>query len=64
MTPEQAALHDEVVAEIRRPPMVKPGEAAARLLAIRKKLKVSKKGHKRPVSEQIKEHLYVTGSPE
>jgi hypothetical protein len=60
----QITVHDEVVAEIRRPPMVKPGEAAARLLAIRKRLKVSKRGHKKPVSEQIKDYLYVTGSLE
>jgi hypothetical protein len=60
----QITVHDEVVAEIRRPPMAKPGEAASRLLAIRKKLKVSKRGRKVPVSKQIKEHLYVTGSPE
>ena len=60
----QITVHDEVVAEIRRPPMVRPGVAASKLLAMRKKLKASKRGHKVPVSEQIKEHLYVTGSPE
>jgi hypothetical protein len=59
----QITVHDEVVAEIRRPPMVKPGEAAAKLLAMRNKLKVSRRGRKIPVSEQVKEHLYVTGSP-
>jgi hypothetical protein len=55
----QITVHDEVVAEIRRPPMVRPGEAAARLLAIRKRLKVSKRGHKTSVSEQVREHLYA-----
>jgi hypothetical protein len=50
-------VHDEVVAEIKRPPMVKPGEAAARILELRKKA-MSKK-RKYPVSEDIKEHLYV-----
>jgi hypothetical protein len=60
----QITVHNEVVAEIRRPSMVRPGEAAARLLAIRKRLKVSKRGHKTSMSEQVKEHLYVTGGPE
>jgi len=60
----QITVHDEVVAEIRRPPMVRPGEAASRLLAMRKKLKISKRGYKIPASEQIKEHLYVIGGPE
>jgi len=31
-------FHDEVVAEIRTPPKIKPGEAAAGLLALRKRL--------------------------
>ena len=35
----QITVHDEVVAEIKRPPMVKPGEAAARLLELRKKMR-------------------------
>jgi hypothetical protein len=38
-------------------PVVKPGEAAAKLLALRKKA-VSKK-RKYPVSENIKKHLYI-----
>ncbi len=53
----QVTVHDEVVAEIKRPPMVKPGEAAAKILELRKKT-VSKK-KKYPVSENIKEYLYV-----
>jgi len=34
----QITVHDEVVAEIRTPPKIKPGEAAARLLNLRKGL--------------------------
>ena len=54
----QITVHDEVVAEIRTPPKIKPGEAAARLLDLRKRLG-SKKYKKKPVSENIKEYLYV-----
>lgn len=53
----QVTVHDEVVAEIKRPPMVKPGEAAARIIALRKKASLKKK--KYPVSENIKEYLYA-----
>jgi hypothetical protein len=53
----QITVHDEVVAEIKRPPTVKPGEAAARLLELRKKHRIRKK--KYPVSENTKEYLYV-----
>ncbi len=35
----QITVYGEVVAEIKRPPMVKPGEAAARLLELRKKMR-------------------------
>ena len=35
----QITVHNEVVAEIKKPPMVKPGEAAAKLLKIRKKMR-------------------------
>jgi hypothetical protein len=52
----QITVHDEVVAEIKRPPTVKPGEAAARLLELRKRHRTGKK--KYPVSENIKEYLY------
>ena len=34
----QITVHDEVVAEIKTPTMVKPGEAAATILALRKQL--------------------------
>ena len=54
----QITVHDEVVAEIRTPPKIKPGEAAARLLDLRKRLG-SKKYKTKPVSENIKEYLYV-----
>jgi antitoxin (DNA-binding transcriptional repressor) of toxin-antitoxin stability system len=54
----QITVHDEIVAEIRTPPKIKPGEAAARLLELRKRLG-SKKYKTKPVSEKIKEHLYV-----
>ncbi|MBI5675854.1 MAG: hypothetical protein HZC48_08550 [Nitrospirae bacterium] len=55
----QITVHDEVVAEIKTPPKIKPGEAAAKLLAMRKKLKPKNKGYRLPISENIKEHLYV-----
>ncbi|HLG28819.1 MAG TPA: hypothetical protein VI387_01295 [Candidatus Brocadiales bacterium] len=58
----QVTVHDEVVAEIKRPPMVKPGEAAARLFELRKKASLRKKRY--PVSENVKEYLYVAeGKP-
>lgn len=53
----QITVHDEVVAEIKRPPMVKPGEAAVKLLDLRKKHRARKK--KYPISENIKDYLYV-----
>jgi len=55
----QITVHNEVVAEIRTPPKIKPGEAAAKLLEMSRKLRKSKKGYKIPISENIKEHLYV-----
>lgn len=55
----QITVRDEVVAEIKSPSVVKPGEAAAKLINLRKKLKRKSKGYKVPVSENIKEHLYV-----
>ncbi len=58
----QITVHDEIVAEIKRPPIVKPGEAAARILELRKKT-VSRK-RKYPVSENIKEYLYVAEGKE
>ncbi len=53
----QVTVHDEVVAEIKRPPMVIPGEAAARIIGLRKKTSLKKRRY--PVSENIKEYLYV-----
>lgn len=55
----QITVHNEVVAEIKKPPMVKPGEAAAKLLELRKKTRGKGKRYRVPVSENIKEHLYV-----
>ncbi len=55
----QITVHNEVVAEIKKPPMVKPGEAAAKLLELRKKTRGKEKRYRVPVSENIKEHLYV-----
>lgn len=54
----QITVHDEVVAEIRTPPKIKPGEAAAKLLELRKHLG-RKKYKTKPISENIKEYLYV-----
>lgn len=53
----QITVHDEIVAEIKRPPAINPGEAAAKLLALRKKRRTGKK--KYPISENIKDYLYV-----
>ncbi|MDP2755870.1 MAG: hypothetical protein Q8P40_15995 [Nitrospirota bacterium] len=55
----QITVHNEVVAEIKKPPMVKPGEAAAKLLELRKKTRGKGKRYRVPVSENIKEHLYA-----
>jgi hypothetical protein len=55
----QITVHNEVVAEIKKSPMVKPGEAAAKLLELRKKTRGKGKRYRVPVSENIKEHLYV-----
>ena len=54
----QITVHDEIVAEIKTPPMIKPGESAARMLELRKR-SGSKRG-KHPaeaVSENIKKYL-------
>jgi len=48
----QITVHNEVVAEIKTPPMVKPGEAAGKILALRKRLGPQKYKAK-PVSENI-----------
>lgn len=53
----QVTVHNEIVAEIKKPSMVKPGEAAAKILELRKK--AVRKIRKCPVSENIKEYLYV-----
>lgn len=50
-------VHNEVVAEIKSPTIVKPGEAASKLLELRKQLGKSKKYKLEPVSENIKEYL-------
>ncbi len=55
----QVTVHDEVVAEIRTSPMVKPGEAAAKLLKLRKKATGKPASRKYPVSENVKGHLYA-----
>ena len=54
----QVTVHDEIVAEIKTSPKVKPGEAAARLLALRKQTRKKGKSKKYPISENIKGHLY------
>jgi hypothetical protein len=53
----QITVHDEVVAEIKKPPTVKPGEAAAKLLALRKHLRSKRKKYR--ISESVKDYLYV-----
>jgi hypothetical protein len=57
-------VHNEVVAEIKTSPQVKPGAAAAGLLALRKRTGKKTKAKKYPVSENIKDYLYVAeGKP-
>lgn len=58
----QITVHDEVVAEIRTPAKIKPGEAAAKLLEIRKRLG-PKKYKTKHISKNIKEYLYVPYFP-
>ena len=55
----QVTVHDEVVAEIKTSPRVRPGEAVAQLLASRERTRKKVKSKKYPISENIKEHLYV-----
>lgn len=55
----QITVHDEIVAEIKSPSRIEPGEAAAKLLELSSKLKKKRKGYRIPVSENIKEYLYV-----
>ncbi len=55
----QITVHDEVVAEIKSPSVVRPGEAAAKLIELRKKVGSKRKRYRTPLSENIKEHLYV-----
>jgi len=54
----QITVRDEVVAELRTPPKIEPGAAAAKLLELRKHLG-GKKYRTKPVSENVKEYLYV-----
>ena len=55
----QVTVHNEVVAEIKTSPKVKPGEAAKRLLALQRRAVKKGKAKKYPISENIKDHLYV-----
>lgn len=58
-TSVQITVHDEVVAELRAiQPLPEPGEAARRLLALRKKLVRRGKTRAHDVSSRVKEHLY------
>jgi len=50
-------MHNKVVAEIKTSLTVKPGEAAAQLLALRKRTRKKGKATKYPISENIKGHL-------
>jgi hypothetical protein len=54
----QITVHNEIVAEIKTPSSIKPGEAATKLLELRKRLRGKKAKHRTPVSENIKDHLY------
>lgn len=55
----QVTVRDEVVAEIKTSPKIKPGEAAARLLSLRKQNRKKSRTKKYPVSENVKGHLYA-----
>lgn len=55
----QVTVHNEVVAEIKTSPVIKPGEAAARLLETRKRTGKKTGSKKYPISENIKDHLYA-----
>jgi hypothetical protein len=55
----QVTVHDEVVAEIKTSPRVKPGEAARRLLALRRRSAAKSRTKQYPLSENIKDHLYA-----
>lgn len=54
----QMTVHDEVVAEIKSPCVIKPGKAAFKLLQLRKQFANKRKKYKiEPLSENIKEYL-------
>lgn len=55
----QVTVRDEVVAEIKTSPRVKPGEAVKKLLALRKRTALKGNVKKYPISENIKDHLYA-----
>lgn len=55
----RVTVHNEIVAEIKTSPQIKPGAAAAGLLALRKKSGKKTKSKKYPMSENIKDYLYV-----
>jgi hypothetical protein len=55
----QVTVRDEVVAEIKTSPRVKPREAARKLLALRKRTAAKGRAKKYPISENIKNHLYA-----
>ncbi len=56
----QITVHEKVVAELRAiQPVPEPGEAARRLLALRKKLaRRGRRARAHDVSGRVKEHLY------
>jgi len=56
----QITVHNEVAAELRAiQPLPEPGEAARRLLTLRKKLmQKGRKARTHDVSSRVKEHLY------
>lgn len=55
----QVTVRDEVVAEIKTSSQVKPGEAVKKLLALRRRTAPKGRIKKYPISENIKDHLYV-----
>ena len=60
----QITVHGDVVAEIKSPPVIRPGEAAAGILDVRKKIRGKRKGQKTAVSENVQEHLFGVGDAE
>jgi len=54
----EITVHDDVVAELKAPPRIKPGQSAKKLLKIMEQLPKGKASQKVRDSEQIGRYLY------